>query len=111
MLGGKAVIDCDDAPGRIGEMAAEAVMGVEIDDNPAAAMEVNEGGKDFAGGALSRRGRAVTGRPHRSAPAPRARESRQPAADRVPAPYGPRETIRAPRARSASRREGVRIVA
>ena len=48
MLGSKAIIDRDDdTMRRIGEMTAEAVMGVEIADDPAAAMEIDEGGKDF----------------------------------------------------------------
>src|SRR5580700_6005268 len=46
----EAVIDRDDDASRpIGKMAAEAVMGVEIADDPAAAMEVDEGGKGAAG--------------------------------------------------------------
>jgi hypothetical protein len=41
VLGSETVIDRDDdAPRRIGEMAAEAVMGVEIADDPAAAVVV-----------------------------------------------------------------------
>jgi len=43
MLGSEAVIDRDDdAPGGIGEVTAETVMGVQIVDDPAA-MEIDEG--------------------------------------------------------------------
>ena len=51
MLGSKAIIHGgDDAPSRIGEVAAEAVVGIEIADDTAAAMEVDEPRKELAGG-------------------------------------------------------------
>src|SRR5437899_2590914 len=47
--GGTVIDRNDDAPDRIGEMAAKAVMRVEIADHPTAPMEIDECGEYFAG--------------------------------------------------------------